>query len=119
MDTLNITFKTLNVQVTTKHTALRALAYGYYPLGLLVPFLSPTKVFTKNLWTKPKKQGWGDPLDRQEEDQWKQLCENIRYQLPSNPDCILPNSTSASQTLELCVFEDASKRLLRLSHLPH
>ncbi|KAL6739972.1 hypothetical protein Aduo_013366 [Ancylostoma duodenale] len=59
LDTLVIPLKIVHQPVSTKRTALRALSYTFDPLGLLVPFLAPFKVFIQDTWEK--KYQWDDP----------------------------------------------------------
>ncbi|KIH53908.1 integrase core domain protein [Ancylostoma duodenale] len=64
VDTLVIPLKVVNQPVSTKRTALRALSSTFDPLGLLVPFLAPLKVFIQDTWKK--KYQWDDPFDEED-----------------------------------------------------
>ncbi|XGW34573.1 hypothetical protein V3C99_018479 [Haemonchus contortus] len=48
-DTLRMAIKTIDVEVYSKRTALRALGSTYDPLGLLTPFLTNVKIFVQDL----------------------------------------------------------------------
>uniref|UniRef100_W6NHN5 Retrotransposon domain containing protein n=1 Tax=Haemonchus contortus TaxID=6289 RepID=W6NHN5_HAECO len=107
-DTLAITIKAAQFNVTTKRLALRALASTFDPLGLLTPFLSPVKVFIQDLWLK--ELSWDTPLDKSQLQQWRQLLADLKHPLPLIPRLVLPSGSKPS-SLELCVFGDASQRL--------
>ncbi|KAK5967304.1 Integrase catalytic domain-containing protein, partial [Trichostrongylus colubriformis] len=106
LDHLIIPFNTTMHKVTSKRTALKALASTFDPLGLLSPFLAPFKIFQQDLWSKSYQ--WDDPLDQLDISRWNQLVQDIQHPLPSIPRCIIPTGTNS---FELVVFGDASKRL--------
>ncbi|KIH44929.1 hypothetical protein ANCDUO_25036, partial [Ancylostoma duodenale] len=64
LDNLVVPLKIVHQPVSTKRTALRALSSTFDPLGLLVPFLAPFKVFIQDTWKK--KYQWDDPLDEED-----------------------------------------------------
>ncbi|KAL6722921.1 hypothetical protein Aduo_017989 [Ancylostoma duodenale] len=106
-DSLVIPLKVVHQSVSTKRTALRALSSTFDPLGLLVPFLAPIKVFIQDTWKK--KYQWDDPFDKEDLIRWKQLVQDLEDPLPSIPRCVVPPDPSCK--FELAVFGDASQRL--------
>ncbi|KAL6727694.1 hypothetical protein Aduo_009548 [Ancylostoma duodenale] len=107
LDNLVVPLKIVHQPVSTKRTALRALSSTFDPLGLLVPFLAPFKVFIQDTWKK--KYQWDDPLHEEDLLRWKLLIQDLEDPLPPIPRCVIPSDPSCS--LELAVFGDASQRL--------
>ncbi|KAL6742508.1 hypothetical protein Aduo_015652 [Ancylostoma duodenale] len=80
LDTLVIPLKIVHQPVSTKRTALRALSSTFDPLGLLVPFLAPFKVFIQDTWKK--KYQWDDPFDKEDLLRWNLLIQDLEDPLP-------------------------------------
>nr|CDJ95855.1 Retrotransposon domain containing protein [Haemonchus contortus] len=107
-DTLRMAVKTVDVEVHSKRTALRALASTYDPLGLLTPFLTNVKIFVQDLWAK--QLAWDDPLDASDRQRWSELREELKSPLPTIPRLVFSRKAT-SVSFELCVFGDASRRV--------
>uniref|UniRef100_A0A7I4YFT2 Integrase catalytic domain-containing protein n=1 Tax=Haemonchus contortus TaxID=6289 RepID=A0A7I4YFT2_HAECO len=107
-DTLRMAVKTVDVEVHSKRTALRALASTYDPLGLLTPFLTNVKIFVQDLWAK--QLAWDDPLDASDRQRWSELREELKSPLPTIPRLVVSRKAT-SVSFELCVFGDASRRV--------
>ncbi|KIH64374.1 hypothetical protein ANCDUO_05317 [Ancylostoma duodenale] len=105
LDTLVIPLKIVHQPVSTKRTALRALSSTFDPLGLLVPFLAPFKVFIQDTWKK--KYQWDDPFDKEDLFRWKLLLQDLEDPLPSIPRCLIRMELLAALT---------SARLVRFVH---
>ncbi|XGW28888.1 hypothetical protein V3C99_008580 [Haemonchus contortus] len=104
---LRIAIKTVDVEVYSKSTTLRALAYTYDPLGLLTPLLTNVKIFVQDLWAK--QLAWDDPLDASVRQRWSELREELISPLPTVPRLVVSKKVT-SDSFELCVFGDAFER---------
>ncbi|VDO55621.1 unnamed protein product [Heligmosomoides polygyrus] len=74
VDTIQVPVKAMK-EVTTKRTALKALASTFDPLGLLTPLFIPAKTFIQDLWLK--KADWDTPLDGDTMAKWAEIAQNI------------------------------------------
>uniref|UniRef100_A0A0N4X8N9 RNase H domain-containing protein n=1 Tax=Haemonchus placei TaxID=6290 RepID=A0A0N4X8N9_HAEPC len=77
-------------------------------LGLLTPFLTNVKIFVQDLWAK--QLAWDDPLDASDRQRWSELREELKSPLPTIPRLVVSRKAT-SDSSELCVFGDASKRV--------
>ena len=78
------------------------------PLGVLAPYILPTKCLIQSLWCK--KKGWDEPLDEEDQRIWEdwlgdlmKLCE---FELPR---CFCVD-TCPEASIQLHVFADASEK---------
>ncbi|VDL82466.1 unnamed protein product [Nippostrongylus brasiliensis] len=95
-----------SVRISKRSVLCQLNGYGFDPLGLLTPLLTPTKIFLQDL--HKKKYGWDVPLSADDEATWRAIHSRINGFEITLPRKVMENHGSRSHTLS--VFVDSSKR---------
>ncbi|XP_012235059.2 uncharacterized protein [Linepithema humile] len=98
-------FKT---EIVTKRNMLSTIAKVFDPLGFLSPVMVTAKILLQELWTL--RLDWDQPLPSNIVNEWTRFVENCK----TIPDLKFPRwlGTTASQSLEIHEFCDASSRAM-------
>uniref|UniRef100_A0A7I4XXG8 Integrase catalytic domain-containing protein n=1 Tax=Haemonchus contortus TaxID=6289 RepID=A0A7I4XXG8_HAECO len=106
-DTLHIRASLASHLVTTKRTALRAIASNFDPLGYLSPLFVQAKIFIQDLWKD--EYDWDTPLTEMHLAKWQEIVHSVEGYVCSLPRVVVCRDEEAVH--ELLLFADASKRM--------
>ncbi|KHJ89107.1 Pao retrotransposon peptidase [Oesophagostomum dentatum] len=105
-DTLVLKHTLPQTEKITKRNVLSAMASVYDPMGFLLPMTLQAKVFFQNLWRK--NYSWDEMLPKEEEQNWRNICEKTREFEKEIPRDIADKKARH----QLILFSDASNQAM-------
>jgi hypothetical protein len=96
-------------QVITRRVLWRVAQSQYDPLGLLSVYMVKWKLLMRKVMLKGKEGGWETPLDKEEEEEFRQLLRDLKELREIRfPRCVQPLEGQFKNPM-LMVFGDGSR----------